>query len=192
MRPFKSLVMRKASTLFTSTSGATNAAAPKAKPRLPKTALLKKPQEQDAIALLKADHKLMHGLFREYEKSRSATKKKLLVERICNELTIHARLEEEIFYPVVKKALKDKVLIPEATVEHDTLRFLLNQVEGVETIDEMFNARIKVLAEYVEHHVKEEHNELFPQASATRVDMLKLGRKLTARKAELIAGKGQP
>jgi hemerythrin superfamily protein len=142
----------------------------------------------DATALLRADHKLVSDLFAEYEKTRSTAKKMKLVSRICTELTVHARVEEEIFYPAVKLALKDDELVPEATVEHATLKALIAQVEGVEPNGEMFDARMKVMSEYVKHHVKEEQNEMFPKAKSTKLDMVALGAKLSARKAELLAG----
>lgn len=142
---------------------------------------------QDATTLLRADHKLVSGLFAEYEKTRSSTKKKQLVSKICTELSVHAQVEEEIFYPAVKQALKDKELIPEATVEHATLKDLIAQVEGVEPDGEMFDAKIKVMCEYVEHHVKEEQNEMFPKAKSTGLDMVELGARLSERKAELLA-----
>jgi hemerythrin superfamily protein len=137
--------------------------------------------------LLRADHELVNGLFAEYEKTRSTEKKRKLVSQICTELTVHARVEEEIFYPAVKLALKDDELVPEATVEHATLKGLIAQVEGVEPDGEMFDARIKVLSEYVKHHVKEEQNEMFPKAKSTKLDMLALGAKLSERKAELVS-----
>lgn len=142
---------------------------------------------KEAIALLRADHKLVNDLFEEYEKTRSASKKKSLVKQICTELTIHAQIEEEIFYPAAKKALRDKELIPEATVEHATLKDLIAQVEGVEPDGEMYDAKIKVLSEYVKHHVKEEQNELFPKVKASNLDLVELGAQLTERKEELMA-----
>jgi hemerythrin superfamily protein len=145
-----------------------------------------KPQE--ATALLRADHKLVAGLFADYEKTRSSAKKKQLVAKICTELSVHAQVEEEIFYPAVKLALKDKELVPEATVEHATVKDLIAQIEGVEPDGEMFDAKVKVLAEYVKHHVKEEHDEMFPKArKASRLDMVALGAELATRKAELLA-----
>jgi hemerythrin superfamily protein len=153
--------------------------------KMPTKAATKK--AQDATKLLRADHKLVNDLFEEYESARSAKKKKELVTRICNELTVHAMIEEEIFYPAVKKALKDKELVPEATVEHDTLKYLIAEVEGKEPDGEMFDARIKVMAEYVKHHVKEEQNEIFPKARSTKLDMEELGAQMLARKEELMA-----
>ncbi|MEK8082257.1 hemerythrin domain-containing protein [Pseudomonas sp. XK-1] len=146
-------------------------------------------KRQDATTLLRADHKLVNDLFAEYEKARSANKKKQLVAQICSELSVHAQIEEEIFYPAVKRALKDKELIPEATVEHATLKDLIAQVEGIEPDGEMFDAKIKVLAEYVTHHVKEEQNEMFPKAKETDLDMKALGDQLSERKAELMAAR---
>lgn len=145
------------------------------------------PKPKEAIALLRADHKLVSDLFEEYEKARSTNKKKDLVKQICTELSVHAQIEEEIFYPAAKKALKDKELIPEATVEHATLKDLIAQVEGVEPDGEMFDAKIKVLSEYVKHHVKEEQNELFPKVKASKLDLIELGAQLTERKEELLA-----
>lgn len=142
---------------------------------------------QDATALLRADHKRVSELFASYEKSRSVAAKKQLVAQICTELSVHAQVEEEIFYPAVKKALKDKVLVPEATVEHASLKALIAQVEGIEPDGEMFDAKIKVLSEFVKHHVKEEQGEMFPKAKSTDLDMNELGAQLAARKTELLA-----
>jgi hemerythrin superfamily protein len=146
----------------------------------------KAPAHKEATALLRADHKLVSDLFEQYEKSRSVSKKKELVAQICKELTVHAQVEEEIFYPAVKAALKDHELIPEANVEHATLKDLIAQVEGIEPDGEMFDAKIKVMSEYVKHHVKEEQNEIFPKARATSLDMTELGDQITARKQELM------
>lgn len=150
------------------------------------TPSLQKPK--DATALLKADHKEVSDLFDEFEKTKSASKKKAIVTKICNALTVHAQIEEEIFYPAVKVALKDKELIPEAAVEHATLKNLIAQIEGVEPDGEVYDARVKVLSEYVKHHVKEEQNEIFPKAKAsTKLDMKELGAQLQQRKEEILA-----
>ncbi len=145
---------------------------------------------KDATALLRADHKEVNDLFDEYETLRSATKKKEIVSKICTALTVHAQIEEEIFYPAVKQALKDKELIPEASVEHATLKSLIAQIEGVEPDGEMFDAKVKVLGEYVKHHVKEEQNEIFPKAKeASKLDLVELGAQLMERKEELMAAR---
>ena len=142
---------------------------------------------QDAIALLRADHKRVSDLYEQYESTRSAAKKKTIVASICLELSVHAQVEEEIFYPAVKAALKDKELVPEAQVEHASLKELIAQVKDKEPDGEMFDAKIKVMSEYTKHHVKEEQNEMFPKAKNTRLDMKELGARIAARKEELMA-----
>jgi hemerythrin superfamily protein len=145
------------------------------------------PRSQDAVAILRADHRLVSDLFDQYEKSRSAAKKQGIVATICEELTIHAVVEEEIFYPAVKAALKDKELVPEAIVEHASMKELIAQVDGRTPDGEMFDAKVKVLSEYVKHHVKEEQTEMFPKARETKLDLVALGERILARKEELKA-----
>ena len=142
---------------------------------------------REATALLRADHKRVSALFSDYEKAGTPAKKKYLVMQICTELTVHAQVEEEIFYPAVKQALSDTELVPEATVEHASLKALIDQVKGAEPEGEMFDAKIKVMSEYVKHHVKEEQNEIFRKARATSLDMRELGARIAARKRELLA-----
>ncbi len=144
----------------------------------------KKPPQ--ATALLRADHKLVSGLFEEFEKAKSAKKKKALVAQICAELTVHAQIEEEIFYPAVKKALKDHALVPEARVEHASVKDLIAQVEGVEPGGEMYDARVKVMGEFVKHHVKEEETQMFAKAKKSGLDLRELGQRMQARKQELM------
>ena len=144
----------------------------------------------DAIALLRADHGTVSGLFADYEKTDSRKKKKALVAEICTALSVHAQIEEEIFYPAVKTALKDKLLVPEATVEHASVKDLIAQIEGGEPDGEVYDAKVKVLSEYVKHHVKEEQNEMFPKANAASLDMVELGARMAARKADLLAARG--
>jgi hemerythrin superfamily protein len=141
----------------------------------------------DAIALLKADHEAVSQMFAEYDKTRSVPRRKALVAEICSALSVHAQIEEEIFYPAVKKALKDKLLVPEATVEHTGVKDLIAQLEGVEPDGEMYDAKVKVLSEYVKHHVKEEQTGMFPPARASSLDMDELGTRMAARKDELLA-----
>ena len=144
-------------------------------------------QPQDAVAMLKADHKKVSGLFEQFEKSRTASTKKKLVAQICMELTVHTTLEEEIFYPAFKAALKDHELVPEANVEHAAVKDLIAQVKGVEPDGDMYDARVKVMGEFVKHHVKEEQNEMFPKAQKTKLDLVALGERMAERKAELLA-----
>lgn len=142
---------------------------------------------QDATAMLRADHKRVSGLFDDFEKARSPMKMKALVAKICTELTVHARIEEEIFYPAFKAALKDHELVPEAHVEHDCVKDLIAQVEGIEPDGELYKARVKVMGEFVKHHVKEEQTQMFPKAKKSGLDLRELGRQMHARKQELLA-----
>ena len=100
---------------------------------------------------------------------------------------MHAQVEEEIFYPAVKAALKDKELVPEAIIERATMKDLIAQIEGDQQDGEMFDAKVKVLSEYVKHHVKEEQNEIIPEARASDLGMMELRAKIAARKEELMA-----
>jgi len=146
---------------------------------------------KDAIALLRADHKVVDNLFKEYEAARRVNEKQSLVKEICVQLTVHAQIEEEIFYPTVQKALRDKELVPEARVEHESLKALIAQIQDVTPDGEVYEARIQVLSEYVKHHVKEEQNGLFPKVKGTRLDLVELGEQMAARKEELL-GAMQP
>lgn len=145
---------------------------------------------KDAIALLRADHQAVSSLFADYEKTRSDARKKALVSEICTALSVHAQIEEEIFYPAVKAVLKDKMLVPEATIEHGGIKDLIAQLEGLEPDGEMYDAKVKVLSEYVEHHVKEEQTEMFPKANASSMDLVELGARMAARKVDLLAARG--
>ena len=147
-------------------------------------------QPKDAVAMLKADHTKVSDLFEQFEKSRAASTKKKLVAQICMELTVHTTLEKEIFYPAVKAALKDHELVPEANVEHAAVKDLIAQVKGLEPDGEMYEARVKVMGEFVKHHVKEEQNEMFPKAKKTKLDLVALGERMAERKAELLAASG--
>ncbi len=148
------------------------------------------PKAAEATRLLRTDHRTVADMFAQYESTRSTAKKRKLVEQVCIELTVHAQIEEEIFYPAVKQALKDKELIPEATVEHATMKHLIAQIEGIEPDGEMYDAKVKVLSEYVKHHVKEEEGEMFQKAKASKLDLVALGEQMAARKQELLGLKG--
>ncbi len=139
--------------------------------------------------MLKADHKLVSGLFDDFEKTKSDARKTSIVAQICKELTVHTQIEEEIFYPAVKAALKDRELVPEATVEHSSVKDLIAEVEGKAPYGEMYDAKVKVMGEFVKHHVKEEEKEMFVKARKTKLDMQALGAKMAARKEELMAAK---
>lgn len=146
-------------------------------------------QDQDAIALLMADHKAVKTLFKEFEhlteKTDADERKADLVEKICNELTVHAQLEEEIFYPAVREAIDDESLMDEAEVEHATAKELIAQLEEMSPGDDYYDAKVVVLGEYVNHHVQEEEGEMFVKARKSDVDTAGLGATLAARKSEL-------
>jgi len=144
-----------------------------------------KPDSQNAITLLRADHQKVTDLFENFEKSRTTAKKKVIAQEICKELTVHATIEEEIFYPAAKAALNDTEMVPEALVEHDGVKKLIAEIEG-SAEGEMFEARVKVLSELIKHHVKEEQTELFPAVKKTSLDLTALGAQLVARKTELL------
>ncbi|MEO5689822.1 MAG: hemerythrin domain-containing protein [Burkholderiaceae bacterium] len=166
---------------------ASKKASPKAATRTVARKAPAKSAAPDAIVLLKADHKRVADLYEQYDKTRSTAKKKSLVATICLELSVHAQVEEEIFYPAVKAALKDKEMVPEAQVEHATLKELIAQVKDKEPDGEMFDAKVKVMSEYTKHHVKEEHAEMFPKARKSKLDMKALGAQIAARKKALMA-----
>ena len=152
---------------------------------------------KDACDLLDTDHRNVKKMFKEYEeltnsRSRSATQKKIeLARQICMELSVHAQIEEEIFYPALRAALKDTDLLDEAEVEHQTAKDLIAQIEGESEADDKFDAKVKVLGEYIDHHVKEEKNEIFPKArSARKLDLVAMRDELEARKEELMSEMG--
>jgi len=145
-----------------------------------------KTQAMDAIALLKADHRKVEALFETYEKSRSKPAKAKLAQQICMELTIHATIEEEIFYPAVKGEVEDDML-DEAYVEHDGAKVLIGELMAGSPDDPFYDAKVKVLSEEIKHHVREEEQRdgIFAQAKKAGMDMAELGERLAARKAEL-------
>lgn len=140
-----------------------------------------------ATAPLRVDHALIAALFFDYESSKSNKKKKEIAVKICTELSVHAQVEEEIFYPAFKRAMRDKLLVSGASVEHATLKELIAQVEGQEPDGEMFDAKIKVLSEYLKYQVKEEQNEMFPKAKARKIDLEEMGVKITQRNETLMS-----
>jgi hemerythrin superfamily protein len=142
----------------------------------------------DAIALLKADHRTVEDLFDRFEKARSDSKR-AIAEQICNELKIHAQIEEEIFYPALEGKIEDD-LINEAIVEHDGAKILINDIMGNDMSDEDLEAKVKVLSEEIEHHVGEEEKRsdgMFAQARDADVDLVELRDRLEAMKADLQA-----
>lgn len=149
---------------------------------------------KDACDLLDADHRALKRMFKDYEeltgsRARSTAQKKLdLAHRICQELTVHTQIEEEIFYPAVRAAIKDTALLDEAEVEHQSLRHLVGQIQRGNEADESVDAKVKVLGEYMDHHVKEERGEIFARArSARKLDLVTMREQLEQRREELLA-----
>jgi hemerythrin-like domain-containing protein len=142
----------------------------------------------DAIALLKADHAAVTALFEQFDKAgdKAAAKKLKLARTICNELKVHTQIEEEIFYPAVLAVLpKEKDLMDEAEVEHEGAKKLIAEIDAMQPGDDLFDAKVTVLSEYIKHHVKEEHTEMFPKVRKTKLDLREVGMRLAFRKAEL-------
>ena len=144
-------------------------------------------QSQDAIALLKADHRAVEELFAKFEKASRDDRKQTLAEEICLELSVHAQIEEEIFYPACEGKV-DEDLLKESYVEHDGAKVLIAEIMNGGPSDEYYDAKVKVLQEEIEHHVEEEEKRmegLFAQARKAGLDMDALGQELAARKTEL-------
>ncbi|HEY0301375.1 MAG TPA: hemerythrin domain-containing protein [Rhizomicrobium sp.] len=143
----------------------------------------------DAIALLKADHRKVEGLFEKYEKAKGADRKKALAEQICLELTVHTKIEEDVFYPACKGEIDDG-LWHEAYVEHDGAKVMIAEIEAGGPGDEFYDAKVKVLSEQIKHHVKEEEKRaegMFAQARDAGLDIAALGARMTAEKKTLVA-----
>ena len=157
----------------TGTSAARRPASPAAKP-------------VGAIKLLKADHAEVKAWFKAYEKTKDDDQKQQLADQICKALTVHAQIEEEIFYPAAYAALEDDDLLDEAEVEHASAKALIAEIAASKVGEPLFEARVKVLGEYINHHVEEEEGELFPECKSSGMDLKALGEQLAARKAELM------
>ncbi len=150
------------------------------------------PSIPDAIAMLMDDHKRVKGLFDEFQKFQDADQvgndglKQELMDATCTELKIHTTIEEELFYPAARDALPDdEDLLNEAEVEHAGAKNLIVQIEGGHAGDALTCARFKVLGEQIDHHVREEEDEMFPKLRKSKMELKGLGKKMAARKEEL-------
>ena len=145
-------------------------------------------KSQDAIALLKEDHRKVEELFEQFEKASGEGRKQKIAEQICLELSVHAQIEEEIFYPACEGKVEDD-LLKEAYVEHDGAKVLIAEISGgAGSADEFYDAKVKVLQEQIEHHVEEEEKRMegmFAQARKAGLDMDALGSQLAERKEQL-------
>lgn len=161
-------------------------AKPKTGARATRKASTAQKRPADAIKLLKDDHKEVKGWFEEFDKTDDDARKQELADKICMALTVHATIEEEIFYPAAYEALDDDDLLDEAEVEHASAKALIAEIQGSQVGEPLFDAKVTVLGEYIDHHVQEEEKELFPECRASDMDLKALGEQLAARKAELM------
>jgi hemerythrin superfamily protein len=147
-------------------------------------------QSRDAIALLKGDHRQVEQWFEQFSKSRSEAKKQQLADSICQALTVHTTIEEEIFYPAFIEATRDRDTHHEAIVEHAGAKHLIEQIRAMKASDDYFDAKVTVLSEMIKHHVKEEEQRggMFAEAKDSDLDLVGLGQQLLARKQQLTAG----
>jgi hemerythrin-like domain-containing protein len=148
---------------------------------------------RDAIALLKEDHRTVSQLFEEFENA-DEEEQAAIAQRVCQLLTVHAQIEEELFYPEAKEAFdgeeESEELLNEAEIEHGSAKELIAKIEAMSSGDEHFKATVTVLGEYIKHHVKEEEGELFPQLKKTELDLKDLGSRLADRKFALMEQMG--
>lgn len=145
--------------------------------------------KDDAIKLLIADHKKVKKAFKQYEElgPQAYVSKKKLADEICSELLAHTQVEEEILYPLfVRKVSKEKALANEAIVEHSSAKDLIKQILEMNSDEDLFDAKVKVLSEYINHHVKEEEKEMFPLLRAAEADLVEVGAKIRQRKQEIL------
>ena len=141
----------------------------------------------DAIKLLKDDHKEVKGYFKQYEALEDDSEKQALADKICLALTVHTQIEEEIYYPATREAIDDDDLLDEAEVEHASAKQLIAEIKGMKAGDRLFDAKVTVLGEYIDHHVEEEEKEMFPESRDSDLDLKALGIQMAERKAELMA-----
>lgn len=144
----------------------------------------------NALELLRQDHAEVAKMFKEFEAGKEdmdEDEKEALATKICDALTVHATIEEEIFYPAVRPEIDDDELMDEAEVEHGSLKELIGKIQEEGPGAELFDAYVKVLGEYVTHHVKEEEGEMFKEVEDSEVDLEELGSQMQARKLELTA-----
>ena len=146
--------------------------------------------QPDAVDFLKRQHREVEDLFKQFEKlgeDGDIEKKEPIVRTACEKLTVHATIEEEIFYPAAREVEEASSLLNEAEVEHATAKDLIATLDSMDASDEMFSAHFTVLSEYIKHHVKEEEEELFPKLKKSGLDLDTLGQELAARADELMA-----
>ncbi|MGH8718080.1 MAG: SRPBCC family protein, partial [Burkholderiales bacterium] len=140
---------------------------------------------QDAIAILREDHEKVQALFKKFESTKDGKTKQNIIKTACEELIIHAQIEEEIFYPAVREAIGEDELMDEAEVEHASAKQLIAELGAMKPNERFYDAKFTVLGEYVKHHVKEEQDEIFPRVKKAGLDLGRIGFQMQARKTEL-------
>ncbi len=165
-----------------------------AKKAAKKTSRAVKVPKTEAISQLTADHARVKKMFKQYERLAKAdagdSEKQQVAALICAELTAHATAEEELFYPAARAVLDEPDLIDEADVEHASAKDLIAQIEGSSPSDDHYDAKVKVLGEYINHHVEEEEGEIFPKVRKAKLDTVALGEQIAQRKAQIMQKKG--
>lgn len=146
-----------------------------------------KTEINNAIKILKSDHKKVKGLFEQFENAKDFRSKKSFAEEAIKELKVHATVEEEIFYPTVRKAIDDMPLMNEANEEHHVAKVLIAELDQLKGNNEVYEAKFTVLAENVRHHIKEEEGMMFPEIEKSKIDLETLGNEIASRKEELMA-----
>ena len=144
----------------------------------------------NAVQMLKQDHKKVAGLFEKYGKTKGQETKRRIADQAMEQLEIHSKIEEEIFYPAAKEALGDDALISEALKEHAAVKDLIEELKSMETEDEEFDEKFTELIADVKHHVNEEESDMLPQAEESEMDLAALGGEMAERKQELIDENG--
>jgi hemerythrin superfamily protein len=145
-----------------------------------------KTEVDNAIEMLKSDHKKVKDLFAQFEKAKDTRSKRKIVQKAISELKVHAIIEEEIFYPPVRKEIDDTKMMNEANEEHHVAKLLIAELDAMQGSEDQYEAKFIVLAENVRHHIKEEEKEMFPKVKKAKIDLEALGNKMSQRKEALM------
>lgn len=173
-----------------SRSSSSSRAKPKSGSRNARRTARQQSKPSDALRVLKDDHREVQKWFKEFEQTDDDQEKQQLAAQICSALLVHAQIEEEIFYPAAREALEDDDLLDEAEVEHNSAKQLISEIASMSVGEPLFDAKVKVLGEYVNHHIDEEEGELFAECRDSDMDLKQIGEELLARKTALMGEQG--
>jgi hypothetical protein len=190
MAATKTAAAAKAGSGKNTSSASSKSGATKSRSRVARKTARAAAKPADAIKLLKDDHREVKGWFKDYEKLEDDAEKQALADKICLALTVHTQIEEEIFYPAARGEIDDDDLLDEAEVEHASAKQLIAEIQSMKVGDRLFDAKVTVLGEYIDHHVEEEEGEMFPESRDSDLDLMALGVQLAERKAQLMAAGG--